>query len=535
MSKSTHTIFYQDMWGLGLQALQFLLRQNDQTRLEDQLQVSLQKIVDKAINTKETIEFDDFKKVLHPIFRQLELLIYFNDELTFEECTFYQTLLQIVEKMVQPDPLERIRTPLLMKELENLAECYNHPLLLKAIDLGIMYPTVKRIDDYVTANINTWRERLDSGQDKHIFLHKKETQLFHHINVGYEGLSGEAPKMGENSKPVLRVLATIKLIGRGSYCDASETHDWLTAGRTFAKILLKSATLSYRDSNHPKTSLEDMNLRMMKVWRALDSRKGIVPLPIMSSQFLEQYVTGQFETRFFYIMPKYSRTLHDILKSESTVHLHDVISKMRDIAAGLMSLKQSNVVHMDIKPDNLFIDEDDSLLISDFNCSYMKDEYVQGIKEKKKFTACKSYWSPELWLREGDASDYSRIEADPFSRDMLAAGLSMLQYAIKGINEGDSYKMISQGLAKKYKEVMYDGDPDIKEEDDRVELDKEINAHSDHLALTLENAIRTKYSGNQGASTWVKLVRMIFLMIRPDPYFRLSPEELLDLVKSELK
>ena len=170
LQKPLQKCFNQDMWGLGMQALQFLLRQNDQTRLGEQLQINL---LNKILGKKETIEINDFQEVLNPIFRQLELLIYFNDELTFEECTFYQTLLRIVEEMVQPDVELRISAPELMEKLKKLAKSYNHPLFNKAMELGIMFPTIKRIDDYVKANIDIWRAHLDSRARKAHFPTQK--------------------------------------------------------------------------------------------------------------------------------------------------------------------------------------------------------------------------------------------------------------------------------------------------------------------------------------------------------------------------
>ena len=343
--------------------------------------------------------------------------------------------------------------------------------------------------------------------------------------MGYEGLSGEAPRKGEDGKPVLRVLATIKLLGKGSYCEAYEKHDWMT-GKTFAKILLKKA----KYENDPKTS--QMVVRMMKVWKVLDNRKGIVPFPIISSEFPEQYVSGNIGTRYFYIMPKYSRTLQDCIKSETTIQHKDVVSKMRNVAEGLMSLKQANVVHMDIKPDNIFVNDDGSLLFFDFNCSYMKEEYVLGIKEGKQFSACNMYWAPEVWLKEGRTSEYSRIEESPCGRDMLAAGLSLLEYATKGLPGIDTSQFV-RNLAEKHKAVMYNLCTEIKDVHDREVLDREINDFIDQFSLSVQKSIRTKYAGKED-SKWVQLVQEIFMMIRPDTYFRTTPEELLDIVNNEL-
>ena len=69
----------------------------------------------------------------------------------------------------------------------------------------------------------------------------------------------------------------------------------------------------------------------------------------------------------------------------------------REVAEGLALIHSNNLVHLDLKPDNIFLDEDESPLIGDFGISNQAlrreiQEYVttdQGTMP---------YLAPEIWL-----------------------------------------------------------------------------------------------------------------------------------------
>jgi membrane-associated tyrosine/threonine-specific cdc2-inhibitory kinase len=61
-------------------------------------------------------------------------------------------------------------------------------------------------------------------------------------------------------------------------------------------------------------------------------------------------------------------TLHDFLAERNQEELPEIYvwSILRDIASGLKVLHEHDIVHLDIKPDNIFITEDGVLKIGDF-------------------------------------------------------------------------------------------------------------------------------------------------------------------------
>ena len=73
--------------------------------------------------------------------------------------------------------------------------------------------------------------------------------------------------------------------------------------------------------------------------------------------------------RHFIVMPYYERFFSDVLK-EKGLPIEDIIGYARDLANGISEIhKYYGMVHCDIKPDNIAVDEDGKLLISDLGTS----------------------------------------------------------------------------------------------------------------------------------------------------------------------
>ena len=104
---------------------------------------------------------------------------------------------------------------------------------------------------------------------------------------------------------------------------------------------------------------------------------------------------------------------------------------MIDIAEGLVSLKEANIIHIDIKPDNIFITDRGSFMISDLNLSRTKKDYLEGVRNGRKFRNNEFFTASEIWALAGNDLATEAPIGYPFARDMMAAGLSMLTYIAK--------------------------------------------------------------------------------------------------------
>ena len=89
-------------------------------------------------------------------------------------------------------------------------------------------------------------------------------------------------------------------------------------------------------------------------------------------------------------------------------HFHTIINTKRNfsegllsfitiqILRGLLSLTKSKIIHMDIKPQNLLIDKNLNIKITDFSASFSYENYKKNNKILLPFSGTSLYMSPEV-------------------------------------------------------------------------------------------------------------------------------------------
>jgi serine/threonine protein kinase len=89
-------------------------------------------------------------------------------------------------------------------------------------------------------------------------------------------------------------------------------------------------------------------------------------------------------------------------------HFHTIINTKRNfsesllsfitiqILRGLLSLTKSKIVHMDIKPQNLLIDKNLNIKITDFSASFSYENHKKNQKILLPFSGTSLYMSPEI-------------------------------------------------------------------------------------------------------------------------------------------
>lgn len=106
---------------------------------------------------------------------------------------------------------------------------------------------------------------------------------------------------------------------------------------------------------------------------------------------------------FVYItMPYYSKGSLKSLMSRETLTLRKIIKYSIDILSGLMHIHSNNLIHFDIKSDNILISDNDTALVADFGISAYLDP-------KNGLAAIKSFYTntmpPELILTDDGLFD----------------------------------------------------------------------------------------------------------------------------------
>ncbi|TFK38481.1 kinase-like domain-containing protein, partial [Crucibulum laeve] len=129
-----------------------------------------------------------------------------------------------------------------------------------------------------------------------------------------------------------------------------------------------------------------------------------------------------------------NETVLDYLRKYPAVDRAKLVS---DIAHGLHFLHDSNVVHGDMKPNNILIDDDGNALVADFGWSTVL-EYKDHLA--KHFVESVEYMAPELYddavgdsagVEERGAS-FSKFtkEADVYAFAIVAFRVSRVYYKV---------------------------------------------------------------------------------------------------------
>jgi serine/threonine protein kinase len=97
----------------------------------------------------------------------------------------------------------------------------------------------------------------------------------------------------------------------------------------------------------------------------------------------------------------------------------------KQILDGLLYIHQSKIIHMDIKQQNILIDDNFNIKITDFSVSFSFEKYKENDKINLPFSGTSLYMSPEVLLKSPiDYEDCSKI-------DMFSLGVVLYNLAFE--------------------------------------------------------------------------------------------------------
>lgn len=101
------------------------------------------------------------------------------------------------------------------------------------------------------------------------------------------------------------------------------------------------------------------------------------------------------ETRFISMAYVEGHDLHRILASRSEMTVERAANFARQLAEALAAAHAEGVVHRDLKPQNILVDKDDQLYVSDFGLAKSFEEGAIGMTRTGVFVGTPRYMSPE--------------------------------------------------------------------------------------------------------------------------------------------
>ena len=180
-----------------------------------------------------------------------------------------------------------------------------------------------------------------------------------------------------------RVLGEFSYIGKGSISKVyriSGEHD-------YALKIIECGTNedSFRYSMHE-----------IEVMKKLQGKRHTV-------QLCDSTYTETDGHRTVYILEDYHVSFDEYL-DQHTVTASDALKIMIGICDAISECGEEGVLHLDVQPNNIFIDSPDSVLLGDFSVSLFAEE----TKEPQFFRGTLSYMAPEVY-RCGECSEQSDI------------------------------------------------------------------------------------------------------------------------------
>ena len=176
---------------------------------------------------------------------------------------------------------------------------------------------------------------------------------------------------------------------------------------------------------------------------------------LLHPNILDVYDYGRVESEGYLVMPYADGgTLSTRLRAAGQLPLSDALAYFGQIVAGLTYAHQRNVIHRDLKPQNMLLFGDGRLVISDFGLAKFLSE-TNGL-HSTRVTGTPLYMAPEQWV--GQAGKATDVYALGIILYQLLAGVPPFQ----GENHSQLYLLHTTQLLPRLADVRPDLPPGLQ-------------------------------------------------------------------------
>ncbi len=212
----------------------------------------------------------------------------------------------------------------------------------------------------------------------------------------------------------------VKLIGQGGMADVYLAFDILLERNVAIKILRN------------ELSNDAVSLLRFK-------HEAVAVSKLSHSNIIEIYDIGEYDSRQFIVMEYVDgKTLKDLIIERGGLYKEEAVYIMRQLVSAVAEAHRNNIIHRDIKPQNILVKSDGSVIITDFGIALAQN--ALHLTQKETVMGSVHYLAPEL-ARGEKATYQSDIYAlgivfyELICGSVPFSGESAIQIAMKHINE----------------------------------------------------------------------------------------------------
>ena len=187
-------------------------------------------------------------------------------------------------------------------------------------------------------------------------------------------------------------------------------------------------------------ALKQISLEKLNEKEKNDYEKEAQFLSKFNNEYIVKYYDSFIKDNKFNIIMEYAgnKTLESYIKDreDELIDPKTLNNIIKQICLGLKEIHESNIIHRDISPDNIFIDEENlKIKIGDFGISTIS-QYSHSSVGKYKFMA------PEMQLEEGDEIKKVRYNK---SVDIYALGCVLYElFTLRNYYDDDRRKKVEK-------------------------------------------------------------------------------------------
>ena len=302
--------------------------------------------------------------------------------------------------------------------------------------LDIINSNIDPNNSYYSLNTNNMYESYDSIQSN-LKENGKFTMYYRDMEIISQYIKKYYIKNGKYPTTKMRFYKYGRLLGKGAFGKVNLSLNVLTGRLVAIKLINKTRITSERQRSRIQIETNIMksltnNPYIVKIFETYETQKHICIV-------MEYICAGD--------LLSYIRK-----RSKLTEPIAKYIFKQ--IILGLQYIHNHNIVHRDIKLDNILIDLDNKIKICDFGVS---KKVINGDLMKEQ-CGTPAYIAPEILMNRG----YEGYGVDIWSAGVVLYSMLSGTVPFKGNNIEELHTLILQGIYTQIKDVSYEANHLIK-------------------------------------------------------------------------